>query len=65
MIKRFECELCRKIFSSGFEMVDHFQSDEHKEKANDSSLGSLIDKFINHVKANISKQDRNDRFDTV
>lgn len=58
MTKRFECELCQKLFSSCYEMVEHFKSDEHKEKANDGSLDSLIDRFIGHVKTNISKQNK-------
>ena len=50
MTRQFDCNLCNKVFSSAWEMADHFRSDEHREKANGGNLDSLIEKFTAHVK---------------
>lgn len=53
MIRQFDCGICNKVFSSAWEMADHFRSDEHREKANGGNLDSLIEKFIAGIKTSI------------
>ena len=53
MIKKFYCDICEKIFSSGYEMAQHFRSKEHRGKAGEKNLDFLIEKFTKGVKATI------------
>lgn len=56
MIKKFECELCEEVFSSGFEMAQHFRTEEHMRKGAIGNLDSLIVKFFRHIKTNIENK---------
>lgn len=54
MGKTFYCHICDLTFSSGYEMADHFRSNEHRDKASDGNLDLLMEKFITGVKVAIN-----------
>lgn len=55
MIKQFRCELCEEEFSSAYEMAQHFQSEEHREKGDIGNLDLLIGKFVEGIKKDSNK----------
>ncbi len=73
MIKRFECELCEEVFSSAYEMAQHFRSEEHRKKGDIGNLDMLTEKFVSGLKADLDEaffkklkaEDVNDKPNTV
>lgn len=57
--KQFFCNICGISFSLGYEMADHFQTKEHREKAAGGNLDLLIEKFISSVKTAIDSNGKN------
>ena len=56
MAEKFYCDICEKIFSSGYALAYHLRSKEHRDKLNFGS-DSVIEKFIRGIKAEMDKKE--------
>jgi len=57
MNKKFCCDLCGVTCSSGYELAQHLQSKEHKDKVN-SGTDSVIEKFIKRARELINESNK-------